>query len=78
MLGHKRGVRVFALFGRVPETFIAALGTLKAGGIFCPLYSAFGPEPIRARMTIGAADMLVTTTADYVKKIQPWRAELPG
>ena len=78
VLGHKRGVRVFALLGRVPETFIAALGTLKAGGVFCPLYSAFGPEPIRARMTIGAAEVLVTTAADYAKKIQPWRPELPG
>jgi acetyl-CoA synthetase len=71
-------VRVFALLGRVPDTIIAAMGTLKAGGIFCPLYSAFGPEPIRARMTIGAADILVTTAADYVKKVQPWRSELPG
>jgi acetyl-CoA synthetase len=77
-LGHKRGVRVFALLGRVPETFIAALGTLKAGGVFCPLYSAFGPEPIRARMTIGAAEVLVTTAADYAKKVRPWRHEMPG
>ncbi len=77
-LGHARGVRVFVLLGRVPETFIAALGTLKAGGVFCPLYAAFGPEPIRARMTIGAAEVLVTTAADYAKKVQPWRHELPG
>jgi len=76
-LGHQRGVRVFALLGRVPETFIAALGTLKAGGVFCPLYSAFGPEPIRARMAIGAAEVLVTTAADYARKIQPWHHEMP-
>jgi len=76
-LGLGRGTRVFALLGRVPETFVTALGTLKAGGVFCPLYSAFGPEPIRARMTIGEADVLVTTTANYVKKVQPWRKDLP-
>jgi acetyl-CoA synthetase len=77
-LGHGRGVHVFTLLGRVPEIFIAALGTLKAGGVFCPLYSAFGPDPIRARMTIGSAEVLVTTAADYAKKVLPWRAEMPG
>lgn len=73
-----RGARLFSLLGRAPELYIAALGTWKAGGVFCPLYSAFGPEPIRARMTIGAADILITTAADYAKKIAPWRAELPS
>ena len=77
-LGHGKGVRVFALLGRVPATIIAALGTMKAGGVFCPLYSAFGPEPVRARMTIGEASVLVTTTADYARKVQPWRSDLPS
>lgn len=76
-LGHGQGVRVFALLGRVPETIIAALGTLKVGGVFCPLYSAFGPEPVRARMTIGEAAVLVTTATDYARKVQPWRGDLP-
>ena len=77
-LGAGRGCRVFALLGRVPETWFTALGTMKAGGVFCPLYAAFGPEPIRARLTIGAAEILVITAADYVKKVQPWRHELTG
>jgi acetyl-CoA synthetase len=77
-LGHGRGARVFALLGRVPELYVAALGTLKAGSIFSPLYSAFGPEPVRARMTIGEAEVLITTAADYAKKVAPWRSELPG
>jgi acetyl-CoA synthetase len=47
-LGLRRGDRVFALAGRVPELYVAALGTLKHGGVFCPMFSAFGPEPIRA------------------------------
>lgn len=76
-LGHGKGVRVFSLLGRIPELYLAALGTLKAGGVFCPLYSAFGPEPVRARMTIGEAAVLVTTAADYAKKVLPWRSELP-
>jgi acetyl-CoA synthetase len=77
-LGHREGARVYALLGRVPELYIAALGTLKAGAIFCPLYSAFGPEPVKARMTIGEANLIVTTAADYARKILPWRAELPS
>ncbi|GAA0281027.1 acetate--CoA ligase [Alteraurantiacibacter aestuarii] len=72
------GTRVYSLLGRVPELYIAALGTLKAGGVFCPLYSAFGPEPVRARMTIGKADVLIASPRDYQRKIAPARAELPS
>ena len=68
---------VFSLTGRVPELYIAALGTLKVGGVFCPLYAAFGPEPIRTRMVAGKATVLLTTTALYRKKIAPIRASLP-
>ena len=53
--GVAKGDRVFSLLGRVPELYIAALGTLKNGSVFSPLFSAFGPEPIKARMTIGNA-----------------------
>ena len=52
-LGVGSGERVFALPGRVPELYVAALGTLKNGSVFCPLFSAFGPEPIRAADAIG-------------------------
>ncbi|HEX6104347.1 MAG TPA: AMP-binding protein, partial [Gemmatimonadales bacterium] len=38
-LGIGAGDRVFALAGRVPELYLAALGTLKRRGIFCPLFS---------------------------------------
>ena len=51
----KRGDRVFVLSGRLPELYVAALGALKRGAVFCPLFSAFGPEPIRARMAKGGA-----------------------
>ena len=74
--GVAKGDRVFSLLGRVPELYIAALGTLKAGCVFSPLFSAFGPEPIKARMTIGGAKVLVTTEAFYRRKVEPWRSEL--
>jgi acetyl-CoA synthetase len=75
-IGVEKGDRVFSLLGRTPELHIAALGTLKAGAVFCPMFSAFGPEPIRSRMEIGAARVLLTTEAAYRKKVAPWRAEL--
>jgi len=76
--GLGRGARVFSLLGRQPEVFYAALGTLKAGMTFTPLFSAFGPEPIRTRMEIGEANALVTTEAIYRRKIEPWIKEIPS
>jgi acetyl-CoA synthetase len=70
--GLERGDSVFAMAGRVPELYAAALGTLKAGLVFTPLFSAFGPEPVRTRMEIGSANVLVTTEAIYRRKIAPW------
>jgi acetyl-CoA synthetase len=75
-LGIARGDRVFSLLGRVPELYLAALGTLKHGSVFSPLFSAFGPEPIRTRMAIGQASVLITSEALYRRKVEPWRKEL--
>ena len=77
-LGVGKGDRVFALLGRVPELYVAALGTLKNGSVFCPLFSAFGPEPIRARLELGGGKALVTTEALYRRKVAQIRASLPG
>lgn len=76
-LGVGQGDRVFALMGRIPELYVAALGTLRAGCVFCPLFSAFGPEPIKARLNLGKGKALVTTSQLYTRKVQPIRAEVP-
>jgi acetyl-CoA synthetase len=76
--GVASGDSVFAMMGRVPELYAAALGTLKAGAVFTPLFSAFGPEPIRIRMEIGAATALFTTASIYTRKIAAWRHEIPS
>lgn len=55
------GERVFTLLGRTPELYVSALGTLKARCVLAPLFSAFGPEPVRERMRLGEAAVLVTT-----------------
>lgn len=74
--GLQQGDSVFALMGRVPELYACALGTLRAGLVFTPLFSAFGPEPIRTRMEIGNANVLVTTAAIYKRKIAAWRDQI--
>jgi acetyl-CoA synthetase len=75
-LGVGKGDRVYVLAGRIPELYIAALGTLKNRSVFCPLFSAFGPEPIRARMEIGSAKVLVATETLYQRKAAALRAAL--
>ncbi|MGA3293797.1 MAG: acetate--CoA ligase [Candidatus Acidiferrales bacterium] len=76
-LGINKGDRVYALAGRIPELYIAALGTLKHRAVFCPLFSAFGPEPTRSRLTIGRARVLVTTESLYERKVRALRPSLP-
>jgi acetyl-CoA synthetase len=72
-----KGDRVFVLAGRIPALYIAALGTLKNTSVFCPLFSAFGPEPVHQRMMRGDARILVTTQRQYAQKIAGMRADLP-
>ena len=76
-LGIGRGDRVFSLIGRVPELYVAVLGTFKNASVFCPLFSAFGPEPVRQRLHLGGGRALVTTRALYRKKVAPVRDSLP-
>ncbi|MEW5872970.1 MAG: acetate--CoA ligase [Chloroflexota bacterium] len=69
--------RVAVLAGRIPALYIAALGALKNTSVFCPLFSAFGPEPIYQRLFRGAAKILVTTKQQYLKKIVEIWPRLP-
>ncbi|MBC6490119.1 acetate--CoA ligase [Flavihumibacter stibioxidans] len=77
-LGIARGETVFTLTGRIPELYITALGTLKSGAVYCPLFSVFGPEPIYQRLHIGGAVLLVTTRDLYEKKLKPQLDRLPS
>ncbi len=77
-LGVAPGERVYALTGRIPGLYVAALGSWKCRAVFCTLFSAFGPEPIRARMAKGEAKVLITTRALYDKKVAGLRGSLPS
>jgi acetyl-CoA synthetase len=76
-LGLGKGDLVAVLAGRIPELYVAALGTLKNRSVFSPLFSQFGPEPIRTRLEIGQARALVTTELLYDRKVASIRSSLP-
>jgi len=76
-LGLEKGERVAVLAGRIPELYITALGTLKHLNVFCPLFSAFGPEPIHQRLDRGEAKVLVTTERLYRQKVKDLVEQLP-
>ncbi|MBI4298651.1 MAG: acetate--CoA ligase [Chloroflexi bacterium] len=59
-MGVVKGDRVFFFMERVPELYIALFGALKVGAIVGPLFSAFGPDPVRDRLLDSGAKVLVT------------------
>ena len=77
-LGIEKEERVFSFAGRIPELYIAALGTLKHRSVFCPLFSVFGPEPIFQRLIRGDASVLVTNSALFEKKVSQLLDRLPA
>lgn len=76
-LGLRPGESVFTLLGREPALYITALGALKAGAVFCPLFSAYGPDPLRTRLTKGRCKVLVTSARQWTRKVAAFRNALP-
>lgn len=76
-LNLQKGDRVFFFLERIPEIFIAILGTLKAGGVIGPLFSAFGPDAVKDRMADCQAKILVTSPT-LKKKISSIFSDLPA
>ncbi len=74
--GVVKGDRVFFFLERIPELFIGILGTLKAGAIIGPLFSAFGPEAVKDRLDDSRARVLVTSPM-LKKKIVEILPDLP-
>ncbi len=75
-LGIKKGDRVFFFLERIPEIYIGILGTLKAGGVIGPLFSAFGPDAVKDRLEDSEAKVLVTSPT-LKKKIGDILPKLP-
>ncbi|MFQ3234779.1 MAG: acetyl-CoA synthetase [Paraglaciecola sp.] len=74
--GLEKGHLLCSLAERIPLLYAVVIGAFKAGVVFSPLFSAFGPEPIHSRMEIGGARALFTSAKLYRKKIGPWRNQL--
>ncbi|OUM90787.1 MAG: acetate--CoA ligase [Bacillus thermozeamaize] len=68
-LGVKKGDRVAALLGKDMELIMTALATWKLGAIYVPLFTAFGPEAIRHRLTNAECKILVTNE-EQVRKLE--------
>jgi acetyl-CoA synthetase len=75
-LGISKGDVLFSLSPRLPESYITALASLRNGIVYSPLFSVFGPEPIKARMIKGNVKALFTLASLYHKKIAPIRDSL--
>ena len=76
-MGVKKGDRVFILSDRIPELYFTVFGCLKLGAIVAPLFSAFGPEPIRERVARAEGSVIVTTPK-LLSKVNDIRAALPS
>jgi len=59
-LGVRRGDRVAGVLPRVPETIAVMIGVWKAGGVYVPVFTGFGPDAIRFRLINSGAQVVVT------------------
>lgn len=76
-LGVAKSERVFVFMDRVPELYAAVFGTLKAGCVIAPLFSAFGPDAVRDRMADAGASVLVTTP-EQRHKVNQCKGDVPS
>ncbi|MFP4648600.1 MAG: AMP-binding protein [Halorhodospira sp.] len=76
--GVRLAERVCTLGPRRPELYLAALGTLRHGAVYAPLFSVYGPDPIRRRLELGEARVVVTTERLFRERIAPIQGALPA
>ncbi len=58
--GVRKGDRVAGFMPRVPETLVVMLGTWKAGAVYVPIFTGFGPDAIGFRVEHSRAKVLCT------------------
>jgi len=59
-LGVAPGDRIAGLMPRGPDVLIAIIGALKAGAIYVPVFTGFGPDAVKFRLDHCDAKILVT------------------
>ncbi|MCA8276058.1 acyl-CoA synthetase [Burkholderia sp. AU30280] len=65
--GVKPGDVVAGLLPRTPELVATILGTWRAGAVYQPLFTAFGPKAIEHRLRMSDARLIVTNVANRAK-----------
>ncbi|HDR9807829.1 TPA: acyl-CoA synthetase [Burkholderia cenocepacia] len=65
--GVKPGDVVAGLLPRTPELLATILGTWRAGAVYQPLFTAFGPKAIEHRLRMSDARLVVTNVANRAK-----------
>ncbi|NIA19038.1 MAG: AMP-binding protein, partial [Xanthomonadaceae bacterium] len=75
-LGLEIGERVAILLPQRPETAIAHIAAYKTGAIAIPLFTLFGTDALRYRLSNSAAKIIITDSAN-LEKIDAIRQDLP-
>jgi acetyl-CoA synthetase len=65
--GVTKGDRVACLLPRTPELLITVLGTLRAGAVYQPLFTAFGSGAIEYRLNQAQTKLIVTNSDQWPK-----------
>jgi acetyl-CoA synthetase len=65
--GVRPGDCVAGLLPRMPELLATILGVWRAGAVYQPLFTAFGPKAIQHRLGISSAKLIVTDSANRSK-----------
>ena len=65
--GIRAGDRVAVMLPRIPELMVAALGVWRAGAVYTPLFTAFGPKAIEHRLAQSDAKLVLTDPANRDK-----------
>ncbi|ALK08172.1 acyl-CoA synthetase [Blastochloris viridis] len=65
--GVKPGDAVAGMLPRTPELLATILGTWRAGAVYQPLFTAFGPKAIEHRLKMSGAKLVVTDLANRAK-----------
>ncbi len=65
--GIGKGDRVAGLLPRSPELLVVIAGTLRAGAVYQPLFTAFGSGAIEYRLERAGTRLVVTDPANYPK-----------
>lgn len=66
-LGVGPGDRVAGMLPRTPDLLTVILGTWRAGAVYQPLFTAFGPKAIEHRLSTSQAKLVVTDPANRPK-----------